>query len=180
MTPRSSGRAVLILTVLAGALPAQESGSSQQSSPARSAATCADSIGATYLQCGLRYEFGKVYQGQEGLVVAKPGFFRGARLTSVVHGDSAMYYARSFERNSTRGTAFDLLGAALFVSGWLVAENDGCSAATPTRCDGDALPITLGISGLASSVIGAIFSKKARGAASKAVWWNNARFDMPR
>ena len=68
-------------------------------------ATCAEARPAAYDGCALFLEGRLLKRGALGTVIAKPGFWRPLPLIAEVGGDSAVRYARGFERNAFRGTS---------------------------------------------------------------------------
>jgi hypothetical protein len=132
-------------------------------------------VGA-YHRCALWFEGNKVRRGSEGTVVAGQGLFGPPHLTQLVAGDSAMRYARLFERRSKQSMALVVIGAAVMV---LSATQADCSGKY-SGCEYDwsfgspAFGILLG--GAALTGIGAGFQVRATRAGAKAVWWHNERF----
>ena len=148
---------------------------------ATQAAECSAS-GASYVRCGLWLDGLRVRRGGEGVVVAKPGFFRPLRLTQVVQGDSAVHYARGFERNTARAGGFGLLSAAFVVAGFIVADSYDCDrdefiGVCTNSDDGTTVAgIGLLVGGLVSGIISGVFQQHARRDASRSVFWHNASF----
>ena len=151
-----------------------------QETPAQS--TECSASGASYMRCALWIDGQRVRRGGEGVVAGRPGFFRPLRLTPLVQGDSAVHYARGFERNTARAGGFALLSAALVLGASI--------AGGYWDCDGD---ITLGtcsnnddwmngttagllLGGLVSGIVSSVFQHHARRDASRAVFWHNSNF----
>ena len=130
-----------------------------------------------YRRCALWLDGNSVRRGEEGLVVARPGFFTPIRLSRVVAGDSALWYAHRFEHRSRQAAFFGVIGA-LALAGTLSSSNCvsggafGCGAWDTHR--GTALGLLVG--GTVFSIAGVHFQVQARRAGAKAVWWNNERF----
>ncbi len=142
---------------------------------------CTDSVATgLYRRCALRIEGGKVRRGVEGVVVAKPRFFRPTALTRVVAGDSAVAYAGLFERRSGQASALQLVGGFLYAGAYVVLARRDCVPTGFGFCDyrdnHDWIAGSMAIGGLALSITGVVFQVKAQRAASRAVWWNNERF----
>ena len=70
-----------------------------------------------YDGCALFLEGRLLKRGALGTVVATPGFWRPLPLIAEVGGDSAIRYARSFERNAFRGKVTGAAGGLLVVGG---------------------------------------------------------------
>ncbi|HEX4936394.1 MAG TPA: hypothetical protein VFV33_24600, partial [Gemmatimonadaceae bacterium] len=95
--------------------------------PAARAGECAAGPGASYTRCALWIDGPRVRQGAEGVVIGKPGFFRPLRLTRLVQGDSALHYARGFERNTARAGGFAFLSLAFGVAAIVVIDAYDCN-----------------------------------------------------
>jgi hypothetical protein len=111
-----------------------------------------------------------------GEKVANIGVFRATDLTSIVRGDSALAYARLFHREYGRGNRL-MWGGLLLTEASLVAihirmRDDQHFAAPETALAGVA------IGGLVISEFGGKYLRRARDAASRAIWWHNR--DLPR
>jgi hypothetical protein len=149
--------------------------------PAIPAAECSAS-GASYMRCALWIDGQRVKRGAEGVVVGKPGFFRPLRLTQLVQGDSAMHYARGFERNTARAGGFGLLSAAFLVAGYIVADSYDCDRdaflGVCTNSDDESTFTAVGliVGGIVSGIVSGVFQQHARRDASRSVFWHNARF----
>jgi hypothetical protein len=165
--------ALLLLATPIAAAAAQDA--------ATQAAECSAS-GASYVRCGLWLDGLRVRRGGEGVVVAKPGFFRPLRLTQIVQGDSALQYARGFERNTARAGGFALLSAALMIGAVVVAESWDCDRDTvigvcTNNDDGtNVAAVSLLAGGLVSGIVSGVFQQHARRDASRSVFWHNASF----
>ena len=151
-----------------------------QDAPAQSS-ECAAS-GATYVRCALWIDGQRVRRGAEGVVVGRPGFFRPLRLTQLVQGDSAVHYARGFERNTAKAGGFGLLSAAFVIAGFIVADSYDCNRdeflGVCTNGDDDETFTALGLlaGGLVSGIVSGVFQSHARRDASRSVFWHNANF----
>lgn len=143
---------------------------------------CRDTVNAPglYRRCALRFEGGKVRRGEEGVVVAKPGFFAPLRLTQVVAGDSATAYARTFERRSRQAGAFGFAGGVLMAGALIVLDRRECTENLVLGCDHhdnlDFVAAGLVIPGIGFTIAGGILQTKASRAGSRAIWWNNERY----
>jgi len=140
-------------------------------------ANCAEAGPAAYAGCALFLEGHLLRRGALGTVVAKPGFWRPLPLIGEVAGDSAVRYARSFERNASRG---DVTGAA---SGLLMLG--GLILARPTRSHGGnefarfETSAGMMLSGIALGFVSSSLNRRASSDAARAVWWNNSRYSHP-
>lgn len=132
----------------------------------------------TYELCALRNDGLVVRQGATGLVVARPGAFRGFALTPLVAGDSALAYARIFERQELRAREFRLAaGAIMLGSGFVLLSRHGVEQHGGFRAD-KRIPIALSLQavGLALTFPASIYSRRATQSLSTSLWWNNSRF----
>ena len=106
---------------LAVALAAPATSRAQEPT-ASPAATCDEVSSAAYGGCALFLEGRLLKRGALGTVVAKPGFWRPLPLVAEVGGDSAVHYARSFERNAFRGNVTGAAGGLLVAGGLFLAR----------------------------------------------------------
>lgn len=125
----------------------------------------------SYDACALRQNGGAILRGMTGEKVANIGVFTATDLTSIVRGDSALTYARIFHREYRRGNRL-MWGGLILTEGSLIAvlermRDDAHFAAPETALTGVA------ISGVVISQIGGRYLRRARDAASKALWWHN-------
>ena len=145
------------------------------------AVACADTTPSAglYRRCALWDDGTRIRRGEEGVVVAAPRFLAPIAMTRAVRGDSAMAYARLYERRAKQGGALVIVGAALMGAGIAVLANRECQP-TFIGCDyrdnGDWVAGSLYVPGLVLSVAGGITISRARRAKGRAIWWNNARF----
>lgn len=138
---------------------------------------CRDSAAAgLYRRCALWMEGNTVKRGEGGQVVGRWGFFIPTPLTRLVAGDSAMYYARRFERRSKQSVGLLVLGAAVMVFSVSKADcggtYDGCQYDYGFSSPG----FNTLLAGAVLSGIGAHLQVRAMRAGARAVWWNNERF----
>lgn len=136
----------------------------------------------TYMDCALRFEGGRLVRGAAGETVARPGFFRPVRLVPHVTGDSALAFAASHDRASTRAAWLSNGGTLAMLAGFAIAMigDRGCEPFQSGTCrDGDALHITAGvlvIGGAVANFASIPFARRAWRLQDRAVWWNNARY----
>src|SRR5262249_35803113 len=127
--------------------------------------------------CALFLAGRRLKQGSQGAVVATSGFWRPLPLTANVGGDSAVYYARRFERNDFRAGMVSASTGVLVLSGLLLTR--------PCRFHSDCGSgrFVTGGSMIISGTILGMFSKAlhhdAERDATRALWWNNARYSRP-
>jgi hypothetical protein len=145
------------------------------------ATACTDSVvTGLYRRCALWIEGAKVRRGESGAVVGRPGFFRPIRMTQLVAGDSAMSYARTFERRSRQSSTLLFVGGMMMAGAYMVLDSRQCTSTIVGTCDHrdnrDWIAGSLAIGGLAISIPGMFLEVKARKAGAQAVWWNNERF----
>lgn len=169
---------MLVATAVAigiGGAPRSASGQAPDMRPDTEA--CRDSVvTGMYRRCALMFEGNKVRRGSDGVVVAGQGLFGPPHLTRIVVGDSAMAYARLFERRSNQSMALLFLGGVVI---GLSATQADCSGQY-SGCAYDwgfgspAFAMLLG--GGILTGIGAHFQIRATRAGAKAVWWHNERF----
>jgi hypothetical protein len=168
----------LLIGVCALVIPA----ATDAQDPPQPATECAAGVAAPYLRCALWIDGSRVRRGAEGVVIAQPGFFRPLRFARHVQGDSAVHYARSFERNAGRAGGFAALSAAFLVAAYIVADNYDCEPQSVfglcTNSDDDeALTVGLLAGGaLVSAIISGVFQRRATHAAGRSILWHNANF----
>ena len=144
------------------------------------AGECAAGPGASYTRCALWIDGPRVRQGAEGVVIGKPGFFRPMRLTRLVQGDSALHYARGFERNTARAGGFAFLSLAFGVAAYVVVDSYECNRdAFLGVCTNSDDETTLGAvallaGSLVTGIVSAVFQNNARKDGSRSVFWNNS------
>lgn len=161
-SPRLLFALFLSATMVAGALGAQSDS--------------APPTACSYDACALRQNGGAILRGMTGEKVANLGVFSATDLTSIVRGDSALTYARVFHREYGRGNRL-LWGGLILGEGSLIVirermRDDAHFAAPETALVGVAL------GGFVISEVGGMYLRRARDAASKAIWWHNR--DLPR
>jgi hypothetical protein len=165
----------LPLTLAVG-LAAPAVSRAQEPTAARTA-TCAEAGAAAYDGCALFLEGRLLKRGALGTVVATPGFWRPLPLIAEVGGDSAVRYARSFERNALRGKVTGVAGGLLVVSGLFLTR--------PARSHGsnDFARLETGagltLSGLVLGFVSSSSNRHAASDAARALWWNNSRYSRP-
>ena len=130
----------------------------------------------TYDACALRQEGGAILRGLAGEKVGHIGAFSASDLPSIVRGDSAAGYAQVFKREYRRGNRMSW-GGFVVTEASVVAilyrmRDDQHFAAPETALAGVAL------GGFVISRVGTMSLRRARTAASKALWWHNR--DLPR
>lgn len=129
-----------------------------------------------YDACALRQDGGAIRRGLSGEKVANIGVFSATDLTSVVRGDSATEYARVFNREYRRANRM-LWGGLVLTEGSLLITlarmRDDQHFGAP---EGALVGVAVG--GFVISQVGGVSLRRARGAASKALWWHNR--DLPR
>jgi hypothetical protein len=145
------------------------------------AVACMDSVvTGLYRRCALWIEGNRVRRGESGAVVGRPGFFRPIRMTQIVAGDSALAYARTYERRTRQSTTLLFIGGALLASAYAVLDSRACTSTIVDPCDhwdnGDWIAGSLAVGGLALSIPGLVLQVKGQRAGAQAVWWNNERF----
>jgi hypothetical protein len=161
-----------VAAALVIALGAPAVGLAQQAAfPSPVAVTRADSS-CTYDRCALRLESGwwnrKIVRGGPGEQVARLGLF-GDRVLAVVRGDSATYYARSYEGSSARGAAAFTIGSVLLLT--------PLSRHTPP--DHSPREVTVMVSGFILQLVGAHYFHRAERSLSRALWWHNRELATP-
>jgi len=116
-------------------------------------------------------------RGALGTRVAKPGFWRPPPLIAEVGGDSALRYARSFERNSSRGKVTGAAGGLLMLGGLFLAR----PARSRGRDDFARFETAAGmtVSGMVLGLVSSSFNRHASSDAARALWWNNSRYSHP-
>jgi hypothetical protein len=145
-------------------------------------AECAAGAGASYTRCALWIDGPRVRQGAEGVVVGKPGFFRPLRLTRLVQGDSALHYARGFERNNARAGGFAFLSLAFGVASYVVIDSYDCNRdaflGVCTNSDDESTMGALALlaGSLVTGIVSGVFQNHARRDASRSVFWHNAAY----
>lgn len=150
--------------------------------PATRADQCADTAdAAAYARCALWVDGRSVRRGLGGDVVARPGFFRPARLTRLVAGDSARVQAARYEVNSARATLLSTASGLLVLASLLVADSYNCAPWEFQYCrnvdDSQALTASaLIIGGVVTGLASVPFAIRATRAMGRAIWWHNARF----
>ncbi len=148
-----------------------------QEATASRTATCGEAGAAAYDGCALFLEGHQLKRGALGTVVASPGFWKPLPLLAEVGGDSAVRYARSFERNAFRSKVTGTAAGLLMLGGLFVAR--------PTRSHGanDFARFETGagltLSGLALGFVSSSFNRHAASDAARALWWNNSRYTRP-
>ena len=145
------------------------------------AIACADSVvTGLYRRCALWIEGNRVRRGETGAVVGRPGFFRPIPMTRIVSGDSAVAYARTFERRTRQSNTLLFIGGMMFAGAYAVLDSRQCTSTLVDPCDhwdnGDWIAGSLGVGALAISIPGLILQVKAQKAGAQAIWWNNERF----
>lgn len=172
---RAGSTALIMMTLMA--FPAVPALAQDVPQPA---GECAAAAGASYVRCALWIDGQRVRRGGEGVVVGRPGFFRPLRLTRLVQGDSALHYARGFERNTARAGGFGLLSLGFVVGAYVVAASHDCDPdpVFPVCSNSDdeyvAGAVALLAGGLVSGIVSAVFQNHARRDASRSVFWNNS------
>jgi hypothetical protein len=108
--------------------------------------------------------------------VANIGVFSATELSTIVSGDSAQAYALTFNREYKHGNRLVWGGLILTESALIVMlhrmRDDQHFAAPETALVG------VGVVGFVISQVGSKSLRRARTAASKALWWHNR--DLPR
>ena len=161
---------------LAVALVAPASSRAQEPTASPSA-TCAEASPAAYGGCALFLEGRLLKRGALGTVVAKPGFWRPLPLVAEVGGDSAVRYARSFERNAFRGDVTGGAGGLLMLGGLFLTR--------PPRSHGGnefarfETGAGMMLSGIVLGFVSSSFNRHAASDAARALWWNNSRYSRP-
>lgn len=140
---------------------------------------CADAALANYSRCALWLERSRVRRGQEGEVIATRSLLRPMPLTRILAGDSALAYARVYERNARKANVFGLIGLGLEVGAIVAFPYNRCDpgsfgSACPSRDFMTSAYLLVG--SLASFMVSGHFSGRAGRAATRAVWWHNANF----
>jgi hypothetical protein len=139
-------------------------------------ATCADTTAGSYDSCALFLDGRRLKQGVQGAVVATPGFWRPLPLTAAVGGDSALFYARRFERYAFRADATRLATGLLMVGGLFVTRpcrfNSTCGSRFVT---GGSMILSGSVLALVSSTL----QHHAESDAARAVWFHNSRYGRP-
>jgi hypothetical protein len=124
----------------------------------------------TYDECALRIESGNLVRGVSGKKVERLGFFFSSEIAKhVATSDSALRYARMYERNHSPGTVLLFVGegAALGALGWFEGQWKGSfPSMTPTRS-------AIAIGGVALMLYGASKMNKAGRGLARAIWWYN-------
>src|SRR4051812_27817207 len=157
--------ALLMLCVVgtsAAQLPAAEPSQSSCATPSPS-----------YLQCALLFDGGRVHRGAASEVILRPGFMSPMALSRVVAGDSALHYARRYERDWKRGNGFLLSSVALMGGAFVLAHHSSCNPYR--RCDNysDAqvgAMLGMAVGGLATEIVGVRALNRASVEAARAVW----------
>jgi hypothetical protein len=140
-------------------------------------ATCADASPAAYDGCALFLEGRLLKRGARGTVVATPGFWRPLPLIAEVGGDSAVGYARSFERNAFRGNVTGGAGGLLMLGGLFLARPARSRGGNEfTRFETGA---GMMLSGIVLGFVSSSFNRHAASDAARALWWNNSRYSRP-
>jgi hypothetical protein len=124
-----------------------------------------------YDTCALRQDGGAIRRGLAGEKVANIGVFSATDLTSIVRGDSAAEYARLFNREYRHGNRW-FWGGLVLTEGSLIIMlermRDDQHFAVP-----ESALVGVAIGGFVVSEIGSRSLRRARTAASKALWWHN-------
>jgi hypothetical protein len=139
-------------------------------------ATCADATPGSYDSCALFLDGRRLKQGVQGAVVATPGFWKPLPLTAAVGGDSALFYARRFERNALRGDATSVATGLLMVGGLFVTRPCRFNSTCGSRF------LTGGSMMLSGSLLGIVsltLQRHAESDAARAIWFNNSRYSRP-
>jgi hypothetical protein len=154
---------VLVLLLLPAALMA--------SRPLRAQSDSVQRASCSYDACALRQDGGAIRRGLSGEKVANIGVFSATNLSSIVRGDSATSYARLFNREYRRGNRMMWGGLAL-TEGAVIAVlqrmRDDQHFAAP-----ESVLVGVALGGFVISQVGSKSLRRARTAASKALWWHN-------
>jgi reactive intermediate/imine deaminase len=115
--------------------------------------------------------------------VARARFFRPIPLAANVLGDSARQYARSYERNSKRGSLLYLTGVAFQVGAVMAAQAFHCRPDPPFGCTEREERVWafagLSLAGLGFTIASIRAMQKAGRHAGQAILWHNRRFARP-
>ena len=129
----------------------------------------------TYDTCALRVESGKIVRGITGEKVERFGLFGNAEVAKHVRlSDSAVVYARMYERNQVSGFVVLFIGegVALGALGYFDAPlGVGLPSISTTRG-------AIAIGGLGIMLYGARRLSKANRGLSRAIWWYNRDLAM--
>jgi hypothetical protein len=125
----------------------------------------------SYDACALRQDGSAIRRGLAGEKVANIGIFAATDFTTIVRGDSAAGYARQFNHQFRRGTRL-IWGGLVITEGALAAisyrMHDGQHFGAP-----ESALLGVAVGGFIVSQIGGKSLRRARTAASKAIWWHN-------
>jgi hypothetical protein len=165
---RSAPRLAASLFAVMLASLAAASSNAQATDQARAAVSS-----CTYDRCAFRIEGIDIVQGMEGRRVGRIWPFGVPAMTQFVAGsDSAVKYARIFERDYPRGTAIGLVGAVM-----TGAALQGMFDDFPPSKVHEEWVAAFAV-GLGAGIWGGILEGRARRALSKSIWWYNR--DLPR
>lgn len=171
-------RLAALLMLVAGGAPAA---SAQAASADSVAAACRDTaVVGSYVRCALWLDGGVVRRGPDRLTIAKGGLFKPIPLASLVQGDSARSYALVYEQTSRRAAKVWVAGLVLEVAAIFVLHDDDCGAnifGCSGRGDGRTfVGGTLLFISLGTVVESSNISLTAYRAATRSIWWHNARY----
>jgi hypothetical protein len=125
----------------------------------------------SYDACALRQDGGTIRRGLAGEKVANIGIFSATDLTTIVRGDSASGYARQFNQQFRHGNRL-IWGGLVITEGALMMisyrMHDDQHFAAP-----ESALLGVAVGGYIVSQIGAKSLRRARTAASQAIWWHN-------
>ena len=133
-------------------------------------------IPGAYHRCALLFEGNKVRRGSDGVVVAGQGLFGPPHLTELVAGDSAMRYARLFERRSKQSMALVVIGAVVMMGSTAAAECGGSYSGCAYDWGLKSTGFNVLLGGAVLTGVGINLQLRATRAGMKAVWWHNERF----
>jgi hypothetical protein len=130
----------------------------------------------SYDACALRQDRSAIRRGLAGEKVANIGVFSATDLSAIVRGDSAIAFARVFNREFNHGNRM-VWGGLVLTEGALITViarmHDDQHFAAP-----ESALVGVAVGGFVISQLGSRSLKRARTAASKAIWWHNR--DLPR
>ncbi len=112
----------------------------------------------------------------QGAVVATPGFWRPLPLAAAVGGDSALFYARRFERKSFRGDATRAATGLLMAGGLLVTRPCRFNSTCGSRF---VIGGSMILSGSLLGIVSTSLQHHAESDAERAIWFNNSRYSHP-
>ena len=138
---------------------------------ARSAAaqSWCDHAPGSYVQCALWIDGDYLRQGDHGERLAMADRFTPLPLRRFVAGDSAIEYARRYERDASRDGRLQFVGAAMM----LAASVTGLAQRHQTGPVARASRVVL-LTGMTIHLAGIPFRRRAEEEGQRAVWWNNA------